>query len=257
MARYFVEMAYNGSMYHGWQIQPNAVSIQAKMEDALTKALGEKSEIVGAGRTDTGVHASYYVAHFDSNKPDIDTQYLIEKLNRILPKDIVVFSVEQVDDQLHARFDANMRTYHYYVLEAKNPFKIDTSYRPIFRLDFAAMNQAASKLFDYNDFTSFAKLHSDVSNNICTIHRAEWKFIDNQWVFIVSANRFLRNMVRAIVGTLLEVGKGKLTIDGFCEVIEKKNRGVAGTSVPANALFLVDIQYPTHLFQSSIKKLTF
>lgn len=254
MIRYFVELAYNGSKYHGWQIQPNAISIQAKIEDGLLKALGVKTDIVGAGRTDSGVHASYYVAHFDTDKADIDESGLINKLNRILPNDIVIYSIKKVSNDTHARFDANLRTYNYFVINDKNPFKIDTSYRLRYKLDYDKMNQASKILFEYNDFTSFSKLHTEVANNLCTIHRAEWLHVDDQWVFIISANRFLRNMVRAIVGTLLDVGKGKINLDGFRTVIEQKDRGKAGLSVPANALFLTDIQYPNHLFKSELKR---
>ena len=254
MARYFIEMAYNGANYHGWQIQPNAVTVQEKLVDALHKALGQLVEVVGAGRTDSGVHASYYVAHFDFESKSLDTVFLVMKLNRILFQDIVVYTITQVADDSHARFDANLRTYHYYIIENKNPFKNSTSYRPSSKLDFDMMNQACTILFNYNDFTSFAKLHGDANNNICTIHRAQWIKVEDQWVFVISANRFLRNMVRAIVGTLLEVGRGKLTTDGFSEVIERKSRCSAGTSVPANALFLTDICYPDAVFKSEIKK---
>lgn len=249
MIRFFVEMAYNGTNYHGWQIQPNAITIQEKVEDALSKALGSKIEVVGAGRTDTGVHASYYVFHFDVDIEDkIDTLYLTEKLNRILPNDIVIYSIQHVDNDLHARFDAQNRTYYYYVSELRNPFKLDTLFKPNYTLDFDKMNEAARVLFEYNDFTSFAKLHTDAKTNLCTIDVADWRKINNEWVFVITANRFLRNMVRAIVGTLLEVGKGKLSIEGFRNVIEQKSRAKAGTSAPAHALFLADIIYPPERF---------
>ena len=244
MIRFFVEMAYKGTSYHGWQIQPNAITIQEKVEDALSKALGAKIEVVGAGRTDTGVHASYYVFHFDFElDKEIDTLLLTEKLNRILPNDIVIYSIQQVDSELHARFDAQRRTYFYFVSELRNPFKVDTLFKPHYKLDFDKMNEAASLLFEYNDFTSFAKLHTDVKTNLCTIDVADWRKIDNEWVFVITANRFLRNMVRAIVGTLLEVGKGKMSIEEFRKVIEQKDRSKAGTSAPAHALFLADITY--------------
>lgn len=256
MTRFFVEMAYKGTNYHGWQIQPNAISIQEKVEDALSKALGSKIDVVGAGRTDTGVHASYYVFHFDVEiEKVIDTLFLTEKLNRILPNDIVIYSIQQVDNQLHARFDAQSRTYFYYVSEKRNPFKVDTLFKPNYKLDFDKMNEAARLLFEYSDFTSFAKLHTDAKTNLCTILTADWRKMDNEWVFVITANRFLRNMVRAIVGTLLEVGKGKLSIEDFRSIIEHKDRAKAGTSAPAHALFLADVTYPINRF-SPMHKLT-
>lgn len=254
MNRYFVEMAYCGKNYHGWQVQPNAVSIQEKVEDALGKALGQKIDVVGAGRTDTGVHASYYVFHFDLTvEKNFEPHVLTEKLNRILPNDIVIYSIQLVDSQLHARFDAQERTYHYYISEIRNPFKVDTLFKPHYKLDFEKMNEAAQLLLEYTDFTSFSKLHTDVKTNLCTVNEAIWRNTDYQWIFTISANRFLRNMVRAIVGTLLEVGKGKLSIDEFREIIELKDRGKAGTSAPAHALFLAHISYPSERFNATQK----
>lgn len=253
MYRYFLELAYNGSNYCGWQVQPNEMTIQEKLEDALSKLLGTKTDVVGAGRTDSGVHASYYVAHFESDK-ELDEHFYIEKLNRMLPRDISIMSLTSVDETLHARFDATSRTYYYYIIETKNPFKSETSYRLNFKLDYAKMNEAAKILYEIVDFTSFSKLHTEVATNNCTVFRAEWVENDGQWVFVISANRFLRNMVRAVVGTLIEVGKGKLSLEGFRAIIDQKDRGKAGMSVPAHALFLANITYPEDRFQSKLTR---
>lgn len=255
MYRYFIEMAYNGSGFHGWQIQPNAISVQEVMNDALNKALRQPVNVVGCGRTDTGVHASYFVAHFDSETEIDNPQQVVFKLNRIVGKYITIYSMQQVDEQTHSRFHAISRTYHYYLQSERNPFLNDFSYKPFFKVDIQLMNQAAALLFEYVDFTSFSKLHTDTKTNNCTIMQAEWKQRDGGAVFIVKADRFLRNMVRAIVGTLLEVGRGKMSLQQFREVIESKDRSEAGTSVPAQALFLVDVQYPSEMFHPQIKHL--
>ncbi len=247
MRRYFLELAYNGLKYHGWQIQPNALSVQEVLNDALHKALRKQINVVGCGRTDTGVHASYFVAHFDIDEP-IDTERLVFKMNRIIGNDIVVYSAQEVDGELHSRFSAISRTYYYYLKSVKSPFMKDFSYRPFYDFDIDNMNEAAKALFDYKDFTSFSKLHTDTKTNNCQILKAQWIKQDNGAVFVIKADRFLRNMVRAIVGTLLEVGRGKINIDQFRQIIEDKNRGAAGTSVPGQALFLVDVEYPTELF---------
>lgn len=245
MHRYFIEMAYNGTPFHGWQVQPNAVSVQAVVDDALSKLLRIPVHVVGAGRTDTGVHASYFVAHFDISIEIDNPAHFLYKVNRILPRDVVVYSIQEVDQELHSRFSAISRTYHYNLVLLKNPFKQETAYLPVYNLDFDLMNQAAQLLFDYTDFTSFSKLHTDVKTNNCTVMLAHWHQIgDHEWQFVIRADRFLRNMVRAIVGTLLDVGRGKITLEDFKKVIEEKNRGGAGSSAPAHALFLVDIAYP-------------
>ena len=245
MYRYFIEMAYNGTSFHGWQVQPNAVSVQAVVDDALGKLLRSQVHVIGAGRTDTGVHASYFVAHFDT-EIEIDNQdHFLYKINRILPRDVVVYSIQLVDPQLHSRFSAISRTYHYNLVLLKNPFKKELAYQPVYDLDFSLMNQAAQLLFDYTDFTSFSKLHTDVKTNNCQIMQAQWNQIaDHEWQFVIQADRFLRNMVRAIVGTLMDVGRGKISVADFKKVIELKHRGEAGSSAPAQALFLVDIVYP-------------
>lgn len=243
MQRYFLQLSYKGTNYHGWQIQPNAISVQEVIEKALSTILREKISVVGAGRTDTGVHASYYILHFevvDSLPENIDLPF---KLNRFLPPDIAVQNVWAVNDGMHARFSAISRTYHYFISTTKNPFSTEIAYEYTKSLDIEKMNEAAQKLFDYTDFSSFSRLHTDVKTNDCKIMQAEWVQNDNQLKFIIKADRFLRNMVRAIVGTLLEVGQGKLSVQEFCEIIERKNRGEAGASAPAQGLFLVDIKY--------------
>lgn len=246
--RYFIYLAYDGTNYHGWQIQPNGQSVQEVLMKALSTLMRREVTVVGAGRTDAGVHASLMVAHFDSPQP-LDPALVADKLNRILPPDIVVYRLRPVHEQAHARFDAVARTYRYYVATSKTPFLRQYRYRLVRTPDFALMNEAAMHLFDYTDFTSFSKLHTDVKTNNCRIMQACWtRESDDTWVFTIRADRFLRNMVRAIVGTLLEVGRGKLSVEGFCRVIEQRDRCLAGTSVPGNALFLTDIEYPESLF---------
>lgn len=242
--RYFIELAYDGTNYHGWQIQPNGISVQETVQSALSTVLRQPIEIVGAGRTDTGVHAAKMYAHFDSTNIE-DLSLLENKLSKLLPPDISVNRIFPVRDEAHARFDAIYRTYQYHIVTRKDPFLRHYAWRISFYLDFDLMNEAAKILFEYTDFTSFSKLHTDVKTNNCCIMRAEWAQVSPyEWVFTIQADRFLRNMVRAIVGTLIEVGRGKLTIEGFRSVIEQKDRCAAGSSVPGNALFLVDIGYP-------------
>jgi len=248
MRRYFIYLAYNGTNYCGWQNQPNGVSVQQKMEEALHILLRKPVPITGAGRTDAGVHARLMVAHFDWEDEACDLPLLTEKLNCLLPKDISVCKILPVTPEAHARFDALSRTYKYYVCREKDPFTYPFYYRLRVLPDFEKMNEAAAILPEYTDFTAFSKLHTDVLTNNCKIMQAEWKQEEQGWVFTIRADRFLRNMVRAIVGTLLEVGRGKRSLDGFRQVIESKDRGKAGTSVPGNALFLVDIEYPDSIF---------
>ena len=248
MVRYFIELAYNGSRYHGWQIQPGASSVQEEINRALSTLLRQDIYVVGAGRTDTGVHASFFVAHFDIECELPEPQQVVYKLNGLLDKDIAIYKIYRVPMDKHARFSAISRTYKYYITTRKDPFNYDLVYRMSGQLDFEAMNEACKVLFDYIDFTSFSKLHTDVKTNNCRIYKAGWEQEGDVWVFTVQADRFLRNMVRAIVGTLLEVGRGKLTIEGFRKVIEAKDRCKAGTSVPGHALFLVDVTYPENIF---------
>jgi tRNA pseudouridine38-40 synthase len=245
MPRYFLQLSYKGTHYHGWQIQPNAISVQEVMEDALSKILREKITVVGAGRTDTGVHASFFILHFDTEKVISEKLDVVYKLNSFLPNDIAVQKVWPVSEEIHARFSATSRTYHYFISTEKDPFQTETSYKYLKPLDVAKMNEAAKALLQYTDFTSFSRLHTDVKTNNCKVMQAQWLLENNQLKFVIKADRFLRNMVRAIVGTLLEVGKGKLTLKQFSEIIEKKDRGAAGASAPAQGLFLVDIEYPS------------
>ncbi len=245
--RYFIYLSYDGSRYHGWQIQPNGTSVQEVLGKALSTLLREPIEVTGAGRTDAGVNASLMVAHFDTKQPMIDVQ-LVYRLNKFLPSDIAISHIRRVTDDAHARFSATSRTYTYHIVTSKTPFE-PYAYRFPLPLDFDLMNEAAQTLFDYTDFTSFSKLHTDVKTNNCRIMHAEWTQASPiKWQFTITADRFLRNMVRAIVGTLLDVGRGVLTIQQFREIIEKKDRCSAGTSVPGHALFLSDITYPDNLF---------
>ena len=245
--RYFITLSYDGTAYHGWQIQPNGDSVQETLTKALATLLREEVAVVGAGRTDAGVHALKMIAHFDTGQ-EVDCARLVDKLNRILPPDVAVQRVQPVNAEAHARFSATSRTYHYYVSVAKDPFSRHRAMRLFNAPDFERMNEAALRLFDYTDFTSFSKLHTDVATNNCRIMQARWEQVgEHEWRFVIQADRFLRNMVRAVVGTLLEVGRGKMTIDEFCQVIEKQDRCSAGTSVPGHALFLVDVTYPDEL----------
>ncbi len=242
MNRYFLHLAYNGKAYHGWQIQPHDTSVQEVLEKCISLKLRQNVSVTGCGRTDTGVNARNFYAHFES-EPISDLQDFVNQLNMFLPDDIVVYRCRQVDPHLHARFDAKSRTYHYYITRTKNPFHTDDTLYVYGRLDVEKMNEAAKLLFEYQDFTSFSKLHTQVKTNNCKIMEAYWFEQDDLLVFHIKADRFLRNMVRAIVGTLLEVGKGKMTLEGFRAVIEQKDRCSAGTSMPAHALFLEEVTY--------------
>ena len=254
MQRYFLYLAYDGTRYHGWQIQPNGISVQEVLQEALSTLLRRPVAVTGAGRTDTGVHARLMVAHFDFEYPDdperrIDGLWLSDKLNRLLPPDISVYKAVPVAPDAHARFDALSRTYHYHVHFGKSPFLRAYSCRLYKMLDFDRMNEAAAVLSGYTDFTSFSKVNTDTKTNNCRIMRARWtETAPGEWRFEIQADRFLRNMVRAIVGTLVEVGRGRLTVDGFRAIIEKKDRCSAGESMPGNALFLADISYPDKCF---------
>lgn len=246
--RYFLELAYDGTNYHGWQLQPNAVSVQEVVTDALRKLTrDEQLSVMGAGRTDTGVHADYFVAHFDTCAPLCveDEEKLLFKLNSILPPDVAAYSIQSVEQNLHSRFSAISRTYHYRLTLDKRPMLRHVTFRPYFHLDFNVMNEAAEVLKSVDDFTSFSKLGTQVKTNICDVSVARWfEEAPGRMTFEIKANRFLRNMVRAVVGTLFEVGKGKMSIDEFRDVIERKDRCAAGSSVSAAGLSLVDIEYP-------------
>ncbi len=243
MNRYAFQLSYNGGRYFGWQRQPKDISVQEVLEKAFSTILREEIAVTGAGRTDTGVHAAFYIAHFDTENEISDPVQLVYKLNRFLPADIAIQKIWKVDNEFHARFSAVSRTYKYYISTVKNPFATGTSFQYTVPLNVDWMNQAAKMLFEFTDFTSFSKLHTDVKTNNCKIYQAEWERNGDQLVFTIKADRFLRNMVRAIVGTLIDVGKGKISIEQFAEIIERKDRGEAGTSVPPQGLFLVDIEY--------------
>lgn len=248
MQRYFIYLGYNGTAYHGWQIQPNGNSIQAELQQALSTLLRREVEVVGAGRTDAGVHALEAVAHFDNPEP-LDTLHITDKLNRLLPPDISISRIKPVVPEAHARFSALSRSYEYYLTTTKDPFRRYTAARVYHQLDFETMNKAADTLREYTDFTSFSKLHTDVKTNNCKVYHAEWKQLEpNLWMFNIQADRFLRNMVRAIVGTLIEVGRGKIDLPRFRQIIELKDRCAAGTSAPAEGLFLAQVKYPEELF---------
>jgi tRNA pseudouridine38-40 synthase len=250
--RYFIELAYKGTHFHGWQVQPNAVSVQGCLEKALSTIARKPISLTGAGRTDTGVHASYFVAHFDSEKQDLDHPDFAHKLNSFLNKDIAIFGLTKVPREAHARFDAISRTYQYHLNLGKNPFVLETSWHFFVQPNVERMNAASRILFEYTDFTSFSKLHTDVKTNNCKIYCAEWTQEGANVVFTVKADRFLRNMVRALVGTILEVGIGKINLSEFSQIIEKKDRGAAGLSVPAQGLFLTDIEYPEAIFSRQV-----
>lgn len=243
MKRYFLHLAYNGTRYHGWQIQPDDISVQEELEKCLSLKLGEKVSLTGCGRTDAGVHARNFYAHFDVEKEIENCEDFVYRLNIFLPEDIVVLRCWEVKPDLHARFDAKSRTYHYYITLSKNPFHIHDAFYYYGKLDVEMMQKAADILFEYTDFTSFSKLHTQVKTNNCRIMAARFFEENNLLVFEIKADRFLRNMVRAVVGTLLEVGRGKLTLEQFRAVIENKNRCSAGTSMPAHALFLEEVEY--------------
>ena len=279
MGRYFIHLAYNGANYNGWQTQPGLPTVQQTLEGALSTLLRQPIAVVGCGRTDTGVHASDFYAHFDmetaslqdnktTSDDDLLTRRLVDsltfKLNNLLPPDIAIFDIFPVADNAHARYDATARTYQYHVSDRRLPFRQGQYCRIYFKPDIDKMNEAARVLMEYEDFTSFAKLHTQVKTNICHITEARWEEVpfsyssttaerrspspkigeEYEWVFTIRSNRFLRNMVRSVTGTLLDVGRGKLTIEGLREIIEKKDRCAAGVSMPACGLFLTKVEYP-------------
>ena len=251
--RYFIQLSYDGTGYHGWQVQPNGVSVQEVLQKALSTLLRQPTEVTGAGRTDAGVHASMMVAHFDwpaahegegCEEAPLDCTQLTYKLNRLLPPDVAVQAVRPVGPEMHARFSATRRTYHYYIHTRKDPFLRGYRWQVNVPLDYALMNEAAQVLLEYSDFTSFSKTGTDVKTNICQLTEARWEQLKpGEWRSTVSANRFLRNMVRAIVGTLVEVGRHRMTISQMRHAIEAKDRQRAGESVPGHALYLTNIEY--------------
>jgi tRNA pseudouridine38-40 synthase len=252
--RYFIHLAYNGTNYHGWQLQHDLPTVQLVINNGLSLILREEINVVGCGRTDTGVHARNFYTHFDcSHKIDAQSlEQLTFKMNRFLDKDIAIYKIWEVNPKAHARFDAASRTYKYYVSNLKDPFKDDFTYYQYGDLNLEEMNLAAERLFDFIDFTSFSKLHTQTKTNDCKIYKANWEQEGHTLVFTIQADRFLRNMVRAVVGTLIEVGRGQLSINEFVQAIEAKNRSEAGYSVPAKALFLEDVVYPMEIINAKI-----
>ncbi len=247
MQRYFSQLSFKGTNYHGWQLQPNALSVQETVEKAFSTILREKISVIGAGRTDTGVHSSFFVLHFDTEKEIPVTRQLVSQMNGLLPSDIAFQKIWRVPADAHARFSAVSRTYNYNITSVKNPFSTDIAFYYQGKLDLDSMNEAVKLLYEYDDFTSFSRLHTDVKTNLCKIIQAEWVLEGQIIVFKIKADRFLRNMVRAIVGTLLETGKGKISTADFRKIIEKKHRGSAGPSAPAKGLFLTDVEYPEEI----------
>jgi tRNA pseudouridine38-40 synthase len=247
MPRYFIEISYNGTHYCGWQTQPNGITVQEVLDKNLSILLRTTIATVGAGRTDTGVHATQLFEHFNCDAIG-NISKTINSLNRMLPHDIAVQNILPVAEEAHARFDAIERTYHYFVHNYKNPFLQNGSTLLYANVDVALMNQAAQLLLNYTDFTSFSKLHTEVKTNNCNVTKALWTLENNQLKFTITANRFLRNMVRAIVGTLLDVGKGKINVAQFEQILINKNRALASESAPAKGLYLVEIQYPEGYF---------
>ena len=242
--RFFITLSYDGTRYHGWQVQPNGPSVQEKLQWALSTILRQDIQVTGAGRTDAGVHARMMVAHFDVETMVYELQDLTYKLNRLLPQDIAIQKMEPVSDEMHARFSATSRTYHYYIHTVKDPFLRAYSCELHYPLDFRLMNEAAAILMTYEDFGAFCKAHADVKTTLCHITAAQWhQTSPSSWYFEITANRFLRNMVRAVVGTLIDVGRGRLSLDDFRKVVEGKRRTEAGESMPANALFLEEVKY--------------
>lgn len=250
MSRYFLHLAYNGKKFHGWQIQNNAVTVQQVLNKTLSLFFKTKIELTGAGRTDTGVHAKDFYAHFDLQTviSSIEIPHIVYKLNGFLNEDIVIYDILPVKDEAHARFDAISRTYYYTIGLKKDVFNFEYYYYIYRKLDVIAMNVAARILFEYSDFSCFSKSNTQTLTNNCKITTAFWEQYDDKLIFTITADRFLRNMVRAIVGTLLEIGFHKINNEDFKQIIENKNRSEAGFSVPAKALFLSKIIYPETIF---------
>jgi tRNA pseudouridine38-40 synthase len=247
--RYFIEFAFNGRNFHGWQRQPNAITVQETLENALSILLREAIQVTGAGRTDAGVHAKQMYAHFDCEKIQ-DSLFLVNRLNAFLPSDIAIKSIFKVNQQAHARFDAVSRTYEYWVVNKKDPFLQYFAYYVRQKPDIDLMNEAANLLFEYNDFQAFSKSNTDVKTYLCNLKEAYWTAKPDKLVFTITADRFLRNMVRAVVGTLLDVGLGKISKEDVKKIVESKNRSMAGVSVPAHALYLTKVVYPNPLSEN-------
>ncbi|MDR5589593.1 tRNA pseudouridine(38-40) synthase TruA [Christiangramia sp. SM2212] len=244
--RYFIELSYFGKAYHGWQNQPDSISVQEMLEKNLSKVLRSSIEIVGAGRTDAGVHAKQMFAHFDTEEI-LDAELMKYKLNSMLPKDVAVHEIFQVIEEAHARFDATARSYEYHIVQEKNPFGKDSAWFLKHKLDVDKMNAAAEILKEYTNFKCFSKSRTDVRTYNCRIDEAIWKKEEDRLVFHITADRFLRNMVRAVVGTLIEIGQNKYPVSHMHDVIKSEDRGEAGTSVPAKGLYLTRIVYPDNI----------
>ena len=249
VTRYFIFLSFKGTAYNGWQVQPGKHTVQGVLNKALGTVLGEQITLTGAGRTDTGVHASFFCAHFDSAKSDLDRDsQIFYNLNSLLPGDIALKRIVRVKSDANARFDALSRTYQYTITTVKDPFVSETAWLLYWKLDLTLLNKASAILLNHNDFTSFSRLHGGNKTNICKISYAHWDEEPGRLVFTIKADRFLRNMVRAIVGTLVPLGRGKLSISDFEGILEGKNRGLAGQSAPAHGLSLIEIEYPEALF---------
>lgn len=244
--RYFLELSYNGSAYHGWQNQPNGITVQETLEKALSTILDENINTMGAGRTDAGVHAKQMFAHFDTEKI-LETSDLVYKLNSFLPADVAIHQIFKVSNEAHTRFNALSRTYLYRIALQKNVFTSNNTFYVRQKLNLDAMIKASQILFEYKDFQCFSKSKTDVKTYFCTITKAEWKVENNELHFVIQADRFLRNMVRAIVGTMIEIGLGKINIEDLHTIIKSKNRSEAGFSVPAHGLYLTHVEYPEHI----------
>ncbi|GET26155.1 tRNA pseudouridine(38-40) synthase TruA [Prolixibacter sp. NT017] len=253
MQRYFIQLAYDGANYHGWQIQPGSISVQEVLEKSISTISREEIHVTGAGRTDTGVHASFFVAHFDAESENLDDQHFTFRLNRFLPPDISVQNIYKVYDKAHARFDATYRTYQYFITKQKDPFSRAFAYHHYRLLDAEKMNEAAQLLFNYSDFTSFSRTGADAKTGICKMMEAYWTEEPDRYILTIKADRFLRNMVRAVVGTMLDIGMGKMEPKEIGRIIEAKDRRVAGSSAAARGLFLVDIGYPEEISQGLIR----
>ncbi len=242
--RYFLKLAYRGTPFHGWQIQPNAITVQENLNDALGRLIGKSINVVGAGRTDTGVHAREMYAHFDVDNSLEDRETILNSLNKMLAPDIVISELFQVNDNAHTRFDATERSYEYHIARKRNPFILDQAAPMYYPLNIEAMQAATKELVFQGDFSSFSKSNTQTKTNICDVREAYWEIKDDLWIFHIRADRFLRNMVRAIVGSLLEVGRGRMTHQQFVKMIQAKDRRLAGESVPAQGLYLTRVSYP-------------
>ncbi|HNW70067.1 MAG TPA: tRNA pseudouridine(38-40) synthase TruA [Bacteroidales bacterium] len=248
--RYFIKLSYDGSRYHGWQQQDNAMSIEHKLNVALNTILRQEVKITGCGRTDAGVHAKEFYAHFDAEQAVEAGEKMVYNLNSLLPDDIVIDNIFKVKPEAHARFSATKRTYRYFINSKRNPFSKDYEYFFFRKLDMGLMNEACNILIEHKDFSCFSKTHTQVNNFFCTIYEARWETQDSRYIFTITANRFLRNMVRAIVGTMLDVGLHKISLEEFRKIIEKGSRSEAGMSVAAKGLFLTKVEYPPQLFEN-------